>query len=202
MAPKSGHGHPPSLGNFARFQRKDSGLSHFSRVESVHHTSCVYDGNIYCLFEWPPEGFLLYLEGLNCHWRVEVEDHFIIALQGKIKGEHNVWCHLLPYLPVAGTESRIKESVKQLMDLKATQGLMDGHAISKENGHLFLSRAIDELMLEVLEELFVSNQDIFPTKTETIQDLQKAYQVFRTLQRTSDTQALEMRVIKDDIDVL
>jgi hypothetical protein len=33
-----------------------------------------------------PEGFLLDLEGLNCNWRVEVEDHFIIAMQGKIKG--------------------------------------------------------------------------------------------------------------------
>jgi hypothetical protein len=137
------------------------------------------------------EGFLLDLEGLNCHWRAEVEDHFIIALRGKIKGEHNTRCHLiLPCVPVTGTQLRIKESVKRLMDLKATQGLTDGPAISKENGHLFLSRAIDESMLEVLEELFVSNRDIFPTKIETIQDLQKAYQVFRTLQRTSDTSSL------------
>jgi hypothetical protein len=43
-----------------------------------------------------PEGFLLDLEGLNRHWRAEVEDHFIIALRGKIKGEHNARCHFLP----------------------------------------------------------------------------------------------------------
>jgi hypothetical protein len=99
---------------------------------------------------------------------------------------------------------RIKESVKRLMDLKATQGLMvDGPAISKENGHLFsASMSIDESMLEVLEDFFVSNRDIFPTKIETIQDLQKAYQVLRTLQKTSDTQALEMRVSKDDSNVV
>jgi hypothetical protein len=36
-----------------------------------------------------PEGFLLDLEGLHCHWKVEINDHFIIALQEKIKGEHN-----------------------------------------------------------------------------------------------------------------
>jgi hypothetical protein len=90
------------------------------------------------------------------------------------------------------------------MDLKATQGLMvDGPAISKENGHLFsASMSIDESMLEVLEDFFVSNRDIFPTKIETIQDLQKAYQVLRTLQKTSDTQALEMRVSKDDSNVV
>jgi hypothetical protein len=104
--------------------------------------------------------------------------------------------------PVTGTEPRIKETVKRLTDLKATQGLMDGPVISKENGHLFSSRAIDESLLEVLEELFASNQDLFPTKIEMIQDLQKAYQVFRTLPMTSATQALEMRVSKDDIDVV
>jgi hypothetical protein len=80
--------------------------------------------------------------------------------------------------------------------------LTDGPAISKENGHFFSSRAIDESMLEVLEELFASNQSPFPMKIESIQDLRKAYQVFRTLRRTSDTRALEMRVSKDDIVVV
>jgi hypothetical protein len=59
-----------------------------------------------------------------------------------------------------------------------------------------------ESLLEVLEELFASNQDLFPTKIESIQDLGKAYQVFRTLQRTSDTRDLETRASKDDIDVV
>jgi hypothetical protein len=36
-----------------------------------------------------PEGFLISLEGLHRHWKGENEDHFIIALRGKIKGEHN-----------------------------------------------------------------------------------------------------------------
>jgi hypothetical protein len=79
---------------------------------------------------------------------------------------------------------------------------MDGPAISKENGLLFSSRAVDDALLEVLEELFISNRELFPTKMETLEDLRKSYQVFRTLRRTSDTQALEMRVSKDDIDVV
>jgi hypothetical protein len=57
-------------------------------------------------------------------------------------------------------------------------------------------------MLELLEDLFVSHRDLFPTKIETSQDLRKSYQVFRTLRRTLDTRALEMRVSKDDIDVV
>jgi hypothetical protein len=66
-----------------------------------------------------------------------VDDHFIITLRGKIKGEHNARCHLLPCVPVTGTGLRIRESMRRLLDLKASQGLTDGPAISKENGHLF-----------------------------------------------------------------
>jgi hypothetical protein len=149
-----------------------------------------------------PEGFLLDLEGCNRHWKEDGEDHFIIALRGKIKGEHNARCHLLPCVLETGSGLRIRDSLKRLLELKATQGLTDGPAISKENGFLFSSRAIDDSMLEVLEDLFVSSRDLFPTKLETPQDLRKSYQVFRTLRRTSDTQALEMKVSKDDIDVV
>ena len=149
-----------------------------------------------------PEGFLLDLEGLHRHWKNGVDDHFIIALRGKIKGEHNARCHLLPCTPITGSGLRIKESVERLMSLKVSQGLADGPAISKENGFLFTTRAIDDAMLEVLEDLFLSNRDLFPTKIESNQDLRKSYQVFRTPRRTSDTQALEMRVSKDDIDVV
>ena len=149
-----------------------------------------------------PEGFLLDLDGCNRHWKEGAADHFILALRGEIKGEHNARCHLLPCVPLTGSGLKIKESRKRLLDLKASQDLTDGSAISKENGLLFTSRSIDDSMLEVLEELFISNQDLFPTKIEMAQDLRKSYQVFRTLRRTSDTQALEMKVSKDDIDVV
>ncbi len=57
-------------------------------------------------------------------------------------------------------------------------------------------------MLLTLEELFETHWDFFPTKIDSLEELRKSYQVFRTLQRTSDTQALEMKVNKDDIDVV
>jgi hypothetical protein len=148
-----------------------------------------------------PEGFLL------ATWRawtgIDIFDHFIITLRGKIQGEHNTRCHLLPCVPITGTEGmRIKESAKRLIDLKATQGLTDGPEILKENGYLFLSRAIDDSMLETLEELFETHQDLFRTNIKSSQDLRKSYQVFCTLRRTSDTQALEMKVSKGDSDVV
>ena len=72
----------------------------------------------------------------------------------------------------------------------------------KESGHLFSSRAIDDAMLETMEELFETQRDLFPTKIKSHLELRKSYQVFRTLRRTSDTHALEMKVSKDDIDVV
>jgi hypothetical protein len=63
-----------------------------------------------------PEGFLIDLEGLHRYWKGENEDHFIIALRGNIKGEHNARCHLLPCVPITGTGLRIRESVARLMD--------------------------------------------------------------------------------------
>jgi hypothetical protein len=146
-----------------------------------------------------PEGFFIYLEGLHRHWKGENEDNCIIALRGKIKGEHNARRHLLPCVPTTGTGLRIQESpVVRLMKLKVNQGLMDGRAILKENGNLFSSRAIHDSLLVVMQDFFGSNRDLFPTKFETTQDIRKSYQVFRTLRRTSDTEALEMKVNKDD----
>jgi integrase len=108
----------------------------------------------------------------------------------------------LPCVPITWRGLRIRESVVRLMALKANQGVMDGPAISKENGNSFLSRAIDDSLFEVLEDWFGSNQNLFPPNFDSTQDLRKSYQVFRTLQRTSDTQALETKVSKNDIDVV
>jgi hypothetical protein len=111
-----------------------------------------------------PEGLLLDLNGCNCHWREDVQDHFIIALWGSIfKREHNTRCHLLSCIPVTGSGLRIRESVKRLLGLKSTQELIDGPVILKENGLIFSFRAVDDSMLESLEELFISNWDLFPT---------------------------------------
>jgi hypothetical protein len=67
-----------------------------------------------------PEGFLLDLDGLNRHWIDESGSHFIIAFRRKLKGEHNARCHLLPCVQVTGTGLRIRDSVKRLLDLKAS----------------------------------------------------------------------------------
>ena len=60
------------------------------------------------------------------------------------------------------------------MSWKAKQGFMDGPAISDLKGDLLSSRVIHDSLLEVLEDLFESNQGLFPSKFETALDLRKS----------------------------
>ena len=61
---------------------------------------------------------------------------------------------------------------------------------------------MNDAMLEVLEDVFDNQCELFPP-TITNQDmLCQKYQAFRTLQRTSDTRALEVKVAQPDIDLV
>jgi hypothetical protein len=58
------------------------------------------------------------------------------------------------------------------------------------------------MLHEILEELFESDRQLFPPTIKDLDTLLKSYQAFLTLRRTSDTRALEMKVARDDIDIV
>ena len=64
------------------------------------------------------------------------------------------------------------------------------------------SNAIDELMLELLEEIYDGNQDSFPSEVDTRENIAEFYHCFCTFQKSSDTQAINMGVRGYDIDVI
>jgi hypothetical protein len=138
------------------------------------------------------EGFLIDLGGLRLHRIDDRKDHqyFLIPLLGKVKGEHHGRCHLLPC--TLSTDSGIKpyEWVKMLIVVKGKQGLTDGPAISDEKGRVLNSSNIDQSMHEVLEELFLSQQDLFPSSIKAKEDIESNYHAFRSFRRISDTRAL------------
>jgi hypothetical protein len=70
------------------------------------------------------------------------------------------------------------------------------------NGHVFSHRALNDSLLEVLEELFESQRELFPPSIPDRETLHQRVQVYRTLQRTSDTRALNMKVGTSDIDAV
>ena len=93
-------------------------------------------------------------------------------------------------------------SVARLMAFKQTQGYVDGPAISDMSGKVLTHRALNDSLLEVLEDLSDTHRELFPASIPDKEMLRKRVQVYRTLRRTSDTRALEQKVSQSDIDVV
>jgi hypothetical protein len=108
------------------------------------------------------EGFLLDLAGLNRKFDAGRDEYIVIALLGQIKGESGDRAHLLPCVPLTSSEIDVKQSVSRLMDLKQTQGYEGGPAISDERGRVLSHGALNDSLLEVLEDLFHSDRELFP----------------------------------------
>jgi hypothetical protein len=148
------------------------------------------------------EGFLLDLSGL--HWRFAAggNKYVVIELLGKIKGESGDRAHLLSTVAVTSSGIDVRLSLKRLMDFKRAQGFIDGPAISDLRGNILSHRSLNEGVLELLEELFETHQELFPASIVDKEVLRKRVQVYQTLRRTSDTRALEQKVAQSDIDVV
>jgi hypothetical protein len=150
-----------------------------------------------------PEGLLLDLAGLHRNWNKQSDSsYFFLALLGKIKGEQHDRCHVIPCSIRTQSAIEVKKSVERLLLHKKTHGYVDGPAISDSQGRLYSSRGIDDMMHEALEEVFGSHRELFPPSIKDEEALRSSYQAFRTFRRTSDTRALEMKVARDDIDVV
>jgi hypothetical protein len=147
-------------------------------------------------------GLYLDLAGL---WRYKNEgtsDYLIITLLGKVKGEAHDRCHLIPCVRVTSSGIDVSHWINQLIELKKNQGFTSGPAISDEYGKVLPTRAIDDMLHEVLFDLFESERDLFPKGIGSKDDLQKMFQAFRSFRRTSDTRALNQKVDKIDIEIV
>jgi hypothetical protein len=57
-------------------------------------------------------------------------------------------------------------------------------------------------MHEVLEELFVTQKDLFPRTITSHEEIVTNYHAFRSFHHSSDTRALNQGVRRDDIDLV
>ena len=126
----------------------------------------------------------------------------VVALLGKVKGESDDRAHLLPCVPITYSGINVIVSIQRLIEFKRTRGCVDGPAISDLAGNVFSHRALNDSLLEVLEELFDSHRELFPPSISDKEVLGTRVQVYQTLRRTSDTRALEQKVGQSDIDVV
>jgi hypothetical protein len=148
------------------------------------------------------EGLLLDLDGLRRHRGEGGDEYLVIALLGKIKGEHHDLAHLLPCVHVTSSGINVKQAIDDLIEIKEKHGFRDGPAISDSSGRVHKIRDINDCLYEILDDLFDNDVNLFPKHVGDKEKLHKTYQAFRTFRRTSDTRAMEMNVSNDDIDVV
>ena len=86
--------------------------------------------------------------------------------------------------------------------MKRELGQTTGPAISDKEGVLFNQGQIDELLTEVLEEMYENDPTSFPAEVDEKDKITQFYHCFRTFRRTSDTRAIDVGVSRDDIDVI
>ena len=94
------------------------------------------------------------------------------------------------------------EIVWELVRFKQGKGFTEGPLISDLNGYLLPTREMDDCLQEVLEELYHEKRVLFPPTLESDADIRVKYQVYRSLRKTSDTQAINRNVDRVDIDVV
>ena len=149
-----------------------------------------------------PEGVLLDLEGLHNFWDDEKGSLLVITLLGRVKGERDERWHTLPCVDCTSSGIEVRASVARLMNLKLSQGFERGPAISDVYGDVFPSKILDEMLLELLEEIFKEDKRIFPENIKSDDDIRNAYHCYRSFRRASDTRALEKKLGKDDINIV
>jgi hypothetical protein len=151
-----------------------------------------------------PEGLLVDFGGLRKHnTHNSADQHVIIALKGKVKGEQNEKYHLLPCCNLTSSGINVRDWMWELIALKQIHHQVSGPAISRIDGTIMTTSFLDVKLAIILEEIFDCQPELFPTTLRTNKDeLGNAYQVYRTLRRSPDTRAIEQNVSKVDIETI
>lgn len=145
------------------------------------------------------EGLLLDIKGCSDYLHKGDGSYFIIALLGKVKGEHHHRYHLLPCINITSSGIQIKDWVTRLLDQMLSLGHKSGPAIADCSGVVRSCNQLDDQLFEVLEELYDDKPHLFPPSINSKDEIVTAYSVFRSPRRSSDTRAIEQNVSQTDI---
>jgi len=79
---------------------------------------------------------------------------------------------------------------------------MDGPAISTLEGAVLTSKMVDDILHEVLIDIFLESNNSFPPQIDSTEKIRNGYQCFRSFRRTSATRATEQGASNSDADVV
>ena len=148
------------------------------------------------------EGFLLDLKSLRDNWNNHSNKYVVIGLLGRYKGENHDYTHLVPCVNKTSSGLNIRNILHRAIQLKDKLGYQDGPLVSDQKGLLWSSRNIDEMMTDVLKEIYQKDKTLFDVRIKDLKGIEDNFKCYRTFRRSSDTRAINQKVSDVDIDVI
>ena len=96
---------------------------------------------------------------------------------------------------ITGSRIEVFRVVERLIMEKYDWGQVRGPGILNRRGTISSPWSLNELLHEVLLEIFRKSSHLFPLTILSEQDVRKGYSVSRTLRITSETQALNKDIL-------
>lgn len=88
------------------------------------------------------------------------------------------------------------------LSLKNQLDSTEGPLTSGVNGVILSPRVLDDMIHEVLIDIYKRKRTLFPVSVKGEDDIISSYKCYRSFRRSSDTRALDMKVPFTDIDIV
>jgi len=188
----------------AFFKDIEHRISEANTEEDLHNWIIM---SVYCVLSYTislrgNEGFLLDVKSIITNWNNHPQDYIIIGLLGRYKGENHDYTHLVPCVNQTNSGLHVKNILHRAVREKIKYGFKDGPLISDRQGLLWTSHTIDEMMGEILVDIFRKIPTLFDIRIKSSKQVTDNFKSYRSFRRSSDTRALNMKVNSYDIDVI
>ena len=147
------------------------------------------------------EGFLLDIGKLREH--SHRDDGLVwLPLVGTVKGDKGFHTYMLRSVPITGSGINVAGWRDMALRVHERYNRTDGPAICDGDGYLMTHRSMNLMLWEIMEELYLENPSDFPASIKDVDDIREKIQIFRSMRRTSDTQALRKGISQADINIV
>jgi len=126
----------------------------------------------------------------------------VIPLLGKVKGELHAREHLLPCVSKTSSGIDVGLWMDWLNTIHELNQHLEGPAIADKDRKPLTSAKLDEILHDLLIEVWKVSPHLFPQKIRSIEDIKKWYSIFRSFRRASDSRAISEAISQDDIDII
>lgn len=146
-----------------------------------------------------PEGLMVDLAGL-----IEFNsDHngrpfVVIPLLGQVKGEDHTRQHLLHCVNTTDSGISVCSWVNRLLGIHRLKQRTVGPAFLNEFDIQSSTAEMNDLMIELLGEIYEDNRDLFAVDIKSALDVADKYNVFRSFRRGSESRAVAKKVSEAD----